>query len=101
VEDQRQKPNQPTIGGLSFQPVRKFGPFTDNEPSALVAHGLAIWLATTVLGGAALTAAIQTVGRRFESPEFTELEYLGFLMAGILGLLLAIAFFIKALYRPL
>jgi hypothetical protein len=91
--------HQAKFGGLSFEPVRKFGPFIDNEPAALLARAVAIWFVITVLGGAGLTGAIATVGRHFESPAFSELEYLGFLMGGVLGFLLGAGFFIKALYR--
>jgi len=100
-QEQEQFPHPDSkVGGLSFEPLREFGPFTDNEPSAVVARAVAIWFATTLLGGAALTAAIDTVASRVHAPGFAELEYLGFLMGGVVGLLLAVGFFVKALYRP-
>ena len=91
--------HDPEVGGLSFEPLDDVGPLNDVEPGALIVHAIAISVGTAVLGGAALTGAISTAARYFQAPEFADLQYLGFIMSGVLGLLLALAFLINAM-RP-
>jgi hypothetical protein len=89
----------PEIGGLSFEPVTDNEPFTDSGPAELIGRALATWLFCTIVGGIILTGVIFAVSRYFRAPEFAEFDYLGFIMGGILGLLIAVILFVNVLRR--
>lgn len=95
----RKPRNDPEIGGLSFGPVTDSEPFTDSEPAALIGRALATWFFCAIVGGIVLTAIIFAVSRYFRAPEFAEFEYLGFVLGGVLGLLIAAILFVGALRR--
>lgn len=95
----RKSRKDPEIGGLSFGPVTDNEPFTDNEPAELIGRALATWLFCAIVCGIILTGIIFVVARYFSVPEFEEFDYLGFVMGGILGLLIAVILFINALRR--
>jgi len=79
----------PEVGGISFEPVRDAEPFTDNEPAAFIWRALATWIFCTVVGGVALTALISTIEHYLGAPDSADLDYLGFVLGGFIGLLLA------------
>lgn len=85
------------IGGLSFKPVNDVGPMIDYRATDLLARALVVWVVTIVLGGALLAAQISFVARVFHVPEFAEHQPMGFVMAAVLGLGLAINFMINSL----
>lgn len=99
-QQKTRKPRKdPEIAGLSFGPVTDSEPFTDNEPAALIGRALATWFFCAIVGGLILTAIIFVVSRYFRAPEFAEFDYLGFVMGGVLGLLIAAILFVNALRR--
>lgn len=83
--------------GLSFKPVNDVGPMIDYRAADLLARALIVWAVTAILGGAMLAAQISFVARVFHVPEFAEHQPMGFVMAAVLGLGLAINFMINAL----
>lgn len=99
-QQRTRKPRKdPEIGGLSFGPVTDSAPFTDNEPSALIGRALATWFFCAIVGGIILTGIIAAVSSYFREPEFAQFDYLGFVMGGVLGLLIAAILFVNALRR--
>jgi hypothetical protein len=88
------------ISGLSFKPVNDVGPMIDYRATGLLARAIVIWLATAIIGGIALAAQISFVARIFHAPEFAEHRTMGFLMAAVLGLGLAICFMITSIRAP-
>ena len=63
----------------------------------LFARAIAAWAVTLVIGGIVLAKGIAIVAHLFQAPEFAELQYMGFLMAGVLGIGLAAALVIDVL----
>jgi hypothetical protein len=88
------------ISGLSFKPVNDVGPMIDYRTIDLLARAFVIWLATAILGGFVLAAQISFVARLFHVPEFAEHQTMGFLMAAVLGLGLAICLTISSIRAP-
>lgn len=85
------------VSGLSFKPVNDVGPMIDFRATDLLVRALIVWAVTTILGGAMLAAKISFVARMFHVPEFAEHQSMGFVMAAVLGLGLAINFMIRYL----
>ena len=85
------------VEGLSFEPVNDVGPMIEYRTMGVLVRALVVWLATVLLGGAALAANISFVARVFHVPEFAEHQPLGFLMAGVLGFGVAVWFTINSL----
>lgn len=85
------------ISGLSFKPVNDVGPLMDYHAADLLMRALVVWVVTTILGGTGLAVQISFVARMFHAPEFAELQPMGFVMAAVLGLGLAISVMIRSL----
>jgi hypothetical protein len=83
-----------------LRPANDVGRLLDFTPRNLLARALAAWAATLVIGGIALAKGIAIVAHLFQAPEFAELQHMGFLMAGVLGIGLAAAFVIGVLRDP-
>jgi hypothetical protein len=88
------------ISGLSFKPVNDVGPMIDYRTIDVLARAFVIWLAIAILGGLVLAAQISFVARIFHAPEFAEHRTMGFLMAAVPGLGVAIRFTISAIRAP-
>lgn len=88
------------MSGLSFKPVNDVGPLIDYRAADLLARALVVWLAASLIGGVLLAAKISFVARVFRVPEFAEHQPMGFLMASVVGLGLAVWFLINALLGP-
>lgn len=63
----------------------------------LFARAVLAWAVTLIVGGVALAKAIAIAAHLFQAPEFAELQHMGFLMAGVLGIGLAAALVIDVL----
>lgn len=87
------------VSGLSFKPVNDVGRMIDYRAADLLVRALVTWLATSVIGGAALAAKISFVARVFQVPEFADHQEMGFLMASVLGLGVSAWFIINAMSR--
>lgn len=84
---------------MAFEPLSEDDPFPDIEPASLVGRAIAVWLFCAIVAGVALTGAIHAAAKYFESPAFSDLPYLGFVLGGVLGLLVAGISVISALRR--
>ena len=86
-----------TIRDPILKPANDVGRLLDFTPRNLVARALGAWVATLVIGGIVLAKGIAIVADLFHVPEFAELQHMGFLMAGVLGIGLAAALVIDVL----
>ena len=86
-----------TISETILKPANDVGRLLDFTPRNLLARALAAWAVTLVIGGIALEKGIAFVAHLFQVSEFAELQHMGFLMAGVLGIGLAAALVIDAL----
>lgn len=89
------------IGNLSFERVDEAGRLTGYGFVSIIARAVTILLGTAIIGGIVLSAANMFVAGLFGVPEFGELRTMGFTMAGVLGLCLAIWFLVRCLRNPI
>ena len=67
---------------------------------AVLTPAILAWLVTLVVGGIALSKAIIVVAVVFRTPAFAELQGMGFVMAGVLGMGVAGALVIDGFRDP-
>jgi hypothetical protein len=85
------------IGNLSLERVDEAGRLTGYGLVSVLARAATIFLGTVIIGGIILSAANAFVAGLFGVPEFGEMRSMGFTMAGVLGLCLAVWFLVRSL----
>lgn len=62
----------------------------------LFTRAILAWMATVLFGGTALAMGIEFTAKAFHTPAFAELRHMGFIMAGVVGVGIAVAVVIGA-----
>lgn len=62
----------------------------------LFTRAILAWMATVLFGGTGLAMGIEFTAKAFQTPAFAELRHMGFIMAGVVGVGIAIAVVIGA-----
>jgi hypothetical protein len=90
-----------SFGNLTFERLDDEGRLTGYGLVGILARAGALLLGTAIIGGIVLSAANSFVAGLFGVPEFGELREMGFEMAAVLGVCLAIWFLIHSLRNPI
>jgi hypothetical protein len=93
-------PDWPTPPSANaFEAANDNCPISNIRPGKLIVEAMLAWLATFVLAGIALAKGIEIVAHLFSEPGFAELKHMGFTMAAVLGIGIAVALVIGSLRK--